>query len=322
MSKHLNVEPQIVKPYVDDYPPYLLAQIPPLRPYVARQVSEDHTDLDILRDAWENQEAVIAYGPTGTGKTSAVYHLAAQLGIPVILVPCAQITHPEALLGRHVPGSNGQLRWVDGGVLLAGEYPVFVVLDEANMLKDSLSTALNGALDFRRTITLEEHPFTHHCRTHGAALIGEDHEAGCDVVEWRGPFVKKLHERSMFVASYNPGYRGGRPLNEAFEGRWVQLEYGYSSQIEKQILRSGVLVDIAEKLRGQADTGLLRTPIPTSALIKFEDHVDRLGYETARDLFFYRFKPEERSIVETTWQDAWEADLMKDYGYVWQEVGS
>ena len=108
------------------------------------------------------------------------------------------------------------------------------------------------------------------------------------------------HPETFVVADFNPGYRGTRPLNEAFENRFaVHLNWDYEDAVESQLVTSASLLEMAVSLRERVLTGELSTAIPTNSLMEFEAMATNgsLGYEFAAHNFTGRFSKLEQPVV-------------------------
>lgn len=97
-------------------------------------------------------------GPTGVGKTSLCYYLAAVTENPVHFINLKDSTDIAEIIGGYQPDSKtGKPRWADGVVTEAVKYGGFLILDEYNLAEPGVLTALNPLLDHRREITLDDH---------------------------------------------------------------------------------------------------------------------------------------------------------------------
>jgi len=93
-------------------------------------------------------------GPSGTGKTHIIYLIAELTGLPVYEVNCGLQTSSYDLIGRFV--SLVKENWIDGQVTLWLRHGGILYLDEANMMKQDVTTRLNPILDTRGHLVITE----------------------------------------------------------------------------------------------------------------------------------------------------------------------
>jgi len=243
--------------------------------YVSRSVSKVD-DIDILSAAHRLHKNVLLFGPTGSAKTSLVYAYAAREGLPVVNVACNGGADVRQLLGGWSPKEDGGYHFVPGELVLGAQHGAVILFNEINFLPAKIAAVAFGLLDRRRTIYLPD-------------------AAGSNF-----PAQIKAHPRTFIVADYNPGYIGTRPLNEALKNRFaIKLDWGYEPKVEKSLVTSASLLELATKLRERAEVGDLSTPISTNALMELEELAwdDGLGLEFAFANFINTFSVEERKVV-------------------------
>ena len=104
----------------------------------------------------------------------------------------------------------------------------------------------------------------------------------------------------------NPNYRGTQLLNEAWKDRFeIKLNYTYDNAIEKQIVKSSALLELANGMRstarldesGSNSSTIFETPVSTRILKTFEKLAKGLNYDFACDVFVNNFNDDERSAV-------------------------
>lgn len=297
------------------YPPALAALIPPKRRYVARWVSADKTDLDLIGWAHAHSKHVLLEGPTASGKTSGVAAYCHSKGMPLAIVQCDGAATPDTMLGRWVPTPDGGARWVWGNVSLAVMHGLGLLFDELNMLQPRMAASVHPLLDFRRSLVLYDHPFTHFCNDHGylTADKTERHQHCDGFSEWDGPATIKAKDGMLVAATMNPGYAGTFDTNAALANRFLPIDYQYDEAVEEQLIASPKLRNLADRLRGNPS---ITTPVSTNRLMLFEEMVDddEAGYLLAKETFFAHFAAEEQNVVNNVWSDAFEAELLSDYG--------
>jgi MoxR-like ATPase len=242
--------------------------------FIGRMIGGEE-DTDIIRKARELRHNVIISGPTGSAKTSLLYAVAAEDGLPVVNVACNGAAEPSEMFGRIMPTEDGGFEFVPGEVTLAAMYGGYILLDEVNFMAPRIAAVLHGALDKRRTLTMV-----------GATIYLNDGSI------WDG----HLHEDCIFVAAYNPGYQGTRPLNEAFKNRFAfKIDYPYKREIEDQLLESDALLDLAWKMR---ETSAISTPVSTNLLMEFEMMTHEISIGFAVENFLMGFQANERPSVQ------------------------
>lgn len=254
-----------------------------------------------------------------THNTSGVTAYCAVNDKPLVIVQCDGAATPDTLFGRWTPTPEGGARWVWGNVYLAIKHGWALLFDELNMLPPRTSASIHPLLDFRNSLVLYDHPFTHWCGPHGFLQAHqESRHKECDgFCPWDGPATIEAHEDLFVAATMNPGYAGTYDTNEALLNRFLPIAYEYDEAVEEQLIMSPTLRDIADRLRGNPS---ILTPVSTNRLMLFEEMVDDedAGYLLAKETFFMHFKATERSIVANVLNDTEEADLMSDYGLTFE----
>lgn len=306
-------KPSPKKTVKTDFPPALEMLIPDIsiaKKYVSRTI-DDVRDLDALGYANQEHMNVLISGPTGPGKTMCAMAYCAANKIPFVSVPCDGAIESSVLFGRpSVDIRTNGLRWVWGPVSLAVMHGGMLYFDEINAMPGRIATSIHGLLDGRRILTLMDHPFTHIDPATGEYLsleIGDPREETC--VTFDGPAYIKAHENLFVVGTYNPGYHDLRPLNQAFENRFaMRLEFLYDETVEKELVSSAALRELAHDIREAAAQGEIQTPVSTNMLMEFErlakaELNDAAGeaipmYSFALKVLLNHFPVEERAAVQ------------------------
>lgn len=244
-------------------------------------IEEDGTvvefeDLDMLQFADEENQNVLMFGPTGPGKTTAVMAYAAKVQKPVVTISCNGGVDPNTFWGQPVREKDGSFTFSWSTVLLGIANGWIINLDEINFLLPRIGAVFHPALDGRRII----------------------------VVPDLGNKVIPVHPDTFFVASYNPGYQGTRPLNEAFKNRFpMKWHYGYDREIEAHVvpIADGTnvepLLDLADRLRKMYEDGTIITPVSTNMLREFLNVSSRTSYDFGTWNFTNAFEEDERQAV-------------------------
>lgn len=280
-----------------------LAQVPPMSiadGYIQRNVAVNLTDFDVFDMAINRARNILIKGPTGSGKTSGVMAWAAKTGRRFYSVATNAGLDPTQLFGRMMPDGKGGWIWIDGGVTDIARHGGVLLINEVNFLPPKIATVLFGLLDFRRSLTLMDH--------RGEVIQTHRPDCWCDLDE------KECRERWVLIAAdLNPGYSGTRELNAAFANRFAyQMEWDYDPNIERTLIKSDVLLKMANDMRQQVAAGKLETPIATNMLIEFVEMVNDLGFDFAVTSFVQHFMADERPSVTTvfnTYRKQLEEDL-------------
>lgn len=230
-------------------------------------------DFELFDLAVEERENVILSGPTGSSKTTAFRAYAAARGLPFCLVECNGAMDLGTILGRTTIDPEGRVRWVDGDATLVVRYGGVLLVDEVNMCHPRITAGFHQLLGVTRRMSLPE--------------------AGETIVAGRGGTGEA--QPTLFGAAYNPRYQGTVRLSEALANRFaIPLDWDYERDVEELLVSSNRLLDMAENVRSLAE---IRTPMSTNALMEFERHFQRLGWDLAARLLVNRFAPDERAPV-------------------------
>ncbi|NMO91694.1 CbbQ/NirQ/NorQ/GpvN family protein [Actinomycetospora sp. TBRC 11914] len=220
-------------------------------------------EVEIFRAAHESRLPVMLKGPTGSGKTRLVEHMAHRLGVAVFTVSCHEDMTASDLLGRYVL-QGGDTVWVDGPLTRAVREGGICYLDEVVEARQDAVVAIHSLADHRRELSIE--------RLGGTTL--------------------RAAEGFGLVVSFNPGYQSVlKDLKPSTRQRLVSIELGFPApEIERAIVReeAGVGDDVADDLvrlagaiRGIAEGGLrevasTRTLVAAATLVRAG-----LGFEEA-----------------------------------------
>jgi MoxR-like ATPase len=221
---------------------------------------------------------VLLEGEAGTGKTTSAMNYASQRKMNFFAIPSNNAIDFTQLIGGLFPDQDGKLKFVDGAVTRIVREGGVLLINELNNAPKNLSQYLMSLLDDRRCITLMSH----------------DNE------------VIEAHPDLLVVADMNPNYRGTQLLNEAWKDRFeIKLTYRYDNEIEKQIIKSTSLLELANGMRsttridenGSNNSTIFETPVSTRILKTFERLTKGLNYDFACDVFVNNFNDDERPAV-------------------------
>ncbi len=194
-------------------------------------------ECEVFEHAFRHKLPLLLKGPTGTGKSRFVEHMAAKLGVELITVSCHDETSAVDLLGRYLIKGHETI-WQDGPLTRAVREGKMIYLDEIAEARPDTIVVLHSLTDYRRELYLERHNET-----------------------------LKAPESFMLIASFNPGYQKGfKELKASTRQRFVSVHFDYPQvEVETEIVlqESGVesarakrLVQIAGKIRNLVELGL------------------------------------------------------------------
>ena len=218
--------------------------------YIERSFGGGITETQMYDYSLENKMNVLIEGDAGTGKTTSAMAYASKRKMNFFAVPSNNALDFTQLTGGLFPDSNGELKWIDGAITKIVREGGVLLINELNNAPKNLSQYLMSLLDDRRSITLMSH----------------DNE------------VIHAHPDLLVVADMNPNYRGTQLLNEAWKDRFaIKLTYNYDTKIEKQIINSGSLLELANGMRSTLrvndvsnSSTIFETPVSTRILKTFE----------------------------------------------------
>ena len=202
-----------------DLRPYVIAH----EPYYRAAADE----VDLFQAAYADRMPMMLKGPTGSGKTRFVEHLAWKLGKPLITVACHEDMTASDLVGRFLLDAQGTL-WHDGPLTLAVRHGAICYLDEIVEARQDTTVVIHPLTDDRRILPLEKK--------------GE---------------VIHAHPDFQLVISYNPGYQSVlKDLKESTKQRFGAIQFDYPPPaVEAEIVahEAGVDRNLAQQLVGIAE---------------------------------------------------------------------
>ena len=198
-------------------------------------------EIEIFESAYRQRVPILLKGPTGTGKTRFVEHMAWRLSeslsppkpksassngsvekLPLITVACHEDLTASDLVGRYLLDADGT-RWIDGPLTRAVKSGGICYLDEI--------------VEARKDTTVIIHPLTDHRRSLTIDKLGT---------------VINAADGFLLVVSYNPGYQNAlKDLKHSTRQRFVALEFDFpDEETEAKIIahESGCDLDVAERL--------------------------------------------------------------------------
>jgi cobaltochelatase CobS len=110
----------------------------------------------ILR-AWELDEKVLCYGPTGAGKSSLIEELCARTYRPFVRINCTGDMDSSMIFGQ-LTAKDGSTVWVDGAVTEAVRHGAVFAWDEWDVTPPEISMGLQWLLEDNGKLFLKEMP--------------------------------------------------------------------------------------------------------------------------------------------------------------------
>lgn len=194
-------------------------------------------EVELFEAAYAAHLPVMLKGPTGSGKTRFVEHMAWRLNRPLITVACHEDLSATDLVGRFLLEGEETV-WHDGPLTRAVRNGAICYLDEVVEARKDTIVIIHPLTDDRRRLPIEKR---------GTVLDAPDD--------------------FMLVVSYNPGYQSIlKDLKQSTRQRFVALEFDYPPpEMELEIVarEGGVdeatardLVLIGQKVRNLRGHGL------------------------------------------------------------------
>ena len=153
---------------------------------------------NLVRASLTRRYPILLQGPTSSGKTSMIEHLAKLTGHKFLRINNHEHTSLDEYLGTYISTSTGDFIFQEGILVQALRQGHWIVLDELNLAPSDVLEALNRLLDDNREL-----------------LIPETQE------------VITPHPHFMLFATQNPAglYGGRKVLSRAFRNRFLELEF-------------------------------------------------------------------------------------------------
>lgn len=185
----------------------------------------------LFEKAWEKRLPLLLKGPTGSGKTRFVAHMAARLGLPLFTVACHDDLSAADLTGRHLL-KGGETVWVDGPLTRAVREGGLCYLDEIVEARKDVAVVLHPLTDDRRILPLER--------------TGE---------------LLAAPPSFMIAVSYNPGYQNLlKGMKPSTRQRFVSVRFDFPRAEQEEAVLIGETAcqpDLARRL--VAIAGALRS---------------------------------------------------------------
>ncbi|KNE73434.1 hypothetical protein AMAG_17591 [Allomyces macrogynus ATCC 38327] len=168
----------------------------PSKPYILTP-SVHRNMCNLTRSVMTGKYPVLIQGPTSSGKTSMIEHLAHLTHHKFVRINNHEHTDLQEYLGCYVSDETGKLVFKEGALVAALREGHWIVLDELNLAPTDVLEALNRLLDDNREL-----------------FIPETQQ------------VVRPHPHFMLFATQNPPSYGGRKvLSRAFRNRFLELHF-------------------------------------------------------------------------------------------------
>ncbi|HZK48708.1 MAG TPA: AAA family ATPase, partial [Thermoleophilia bacterium] len=112
-------------------------------------------EVELFERAHRLKLPVMLKGPTGSGKTRFLQHMAFRLGLPLVTVACHEDLTASDLVGRYLFVGN-ETQWVDGPLTLAVKYGAICYLDELVEARKDTTVVIHPLGDDRRILPIEK----------------------------------------------------------------------------------------------------------------------------------------------------------------------
>jgi nitric oxide reductase NorQ protein len=175
-------------------------------------------EIELFEAAYAARLPVMLKGPTGSGKTRFVEHMAWRLKRPLITVACHEDLSATDLVGRFLLEGEETI-WHDGPLTKAVRNGAICYLDEVVEARKDTIVIIHPLTDDRRRLPIEKR---------GTVL-----DAPPDF---------------MLVVSYNPGYQSIlKDLKQSTRQRFVAFEFDYPPpEMETEIVAREGGIDAAQ----------------------------------------------------------------------------
>ena len=116
---------------------------------------DTQNEKEIFEAAWSNRVPLMLKGPTGSGKTRFIEHMAWQLKQPLITVSCHEDMTASDLVGRFLLEGTETV-WKDGPLTRAVRYGGICYLDEIVEARQDTTVVIHSLTDDRRILPIEK----------------------------------------------------------------------------------------------------------------------------------------------------------------------
>ena len=160
VSEVLGIDPDKV---TDDFPVSVFfgypwdSRIAGFVPEINKEYVFDLRQAKSVLLAWQLNENILCYGPTGAGKSSLIEQLCARTNRPFIRINCTGDMDSSMIFGQLV-AKEGTTHWVDGAVTEAVRYGAVFAWDEWDVTPPEISMGLQWLLEDSGKLFLKDMP--------------------------------------------------------------------------------------------------------------------------------------------------------------------
>ncbi|WP_166256039.1 AAA family ATPase [Marinobacter salicampi] len=204
-----------------------------------------------------HNDAMLAFGHTGTGKSSGFNQLLARLNYPTEEVTCFEDMRYTDLVGQFVmraerPGEQPQMTWVDGPLTRAARYGHALILNEWDLMEPGELAGLNDLLDGR------------------PLMISQN---GGEIIHPHPDFRLFATGNSAGSGDEMGLYQAVKTQNLAAMDRYRIIEVDYPApEVEE-----GILARVAPKLHEDLRKGMVKVANEIRAVFKGENPEAQIG---------------------------------------------
>ncbi len=233
----------------------------------------DHSDLLYkMAVAYVTDSVCALWGDAGTGKTTAIEHIARITRQPFARISIKWATQVDDLIGRWTL-RDGSMEWLDGRLTRAWRAGYVVCIDEPNTGKDEVWQALREPFDGGRTLVLDEKD---------------------------GERIPRHPQTRVFTAmnfGWDARFSGTRPLNDADVDRMQHIVVPYPPrEIELQILMAKApasvtadkekveaILNVARDVRAAVNAKTIRISFGARKVLRWADAMQYMTPQVAFD---------------------------------------
>lgn len=180
----------------------------------------------ILKYAMESEKGCCLFGPRGCGKSTAIRHLAREVGATTELLQCAANMQIDSLLGSWT-SEGGSLKFIDGPLTIAVRNGSWLLAEEANVIHPGVWSMVNTLTD----------------------------QTGEGLRLPTGEVIKPSKSFRLILL-YNEGYTGTRDVNAALKDRLMPIYTGYlpvEDEVKLLERMTGATNEECGRVQGAAD---------------------------------------------------------------------
>jgi hypothetical protein len=244
----------------------------PEKPFHIQRKIDGIDEIDMFTRGIQAGDNFLLSGEAGVGKTQATINLASHLGLPYVRLEMDGSLSKAETEGRLLPNGTGGWDWHYSRFATIIKHGGIVLLNEFSRMLPANSTLFLGILE-EKQLQIE--------------TLNE---------------VIPVHPNTIFIADQNVGsrYVGTRQQDPALIDRFnVKIEFDDDPEIEKQLIPSPALLEIATALRylSKSEPARHKTRVGLRMLLNFVKQAKTYNFQFAINRFLANFSPEEREAV-------------------------